>query len=246
MYRKLFSIIGGKMISQIKLSKRLQHIAEHISKGAYFADIGSDHAYLPCYVCLSDPTVHAIAGEVREGPYQRALETVNYYQLHNQIQVRLGDGLDVIDEKVNEVVIAGMGGSLISKIISNGSKKLPIIQRFILQPNNHENYVRETLRKHKYFLSNEIILEENNHIYEILIADRFSPDPYETSLQHKQILFGPLLLEEKSPIFIKKWLNERTNILRVIHNIQQSNVQDKRRLAHFKKQLQWIEEVLQL
>src|SRR5690625_3858580 len=102
---------------QIKLSKRLQKIADIITKGSYFVDIGSDHAYLPCFVCLSDPTTKAIAGEVREGPYERALETVNYYQLGDQIQVRLGNGLNVIDENVNEVVIAGMGGSLISKII---------------------------------------------------------------------------------------------------------------------------------
>jgi len=233
------------MNNEIKLSKRLQQIAEIISKGAYFVDVGSDHAYLPCYVCLLDPTAKAIAGEVREGPYKRALETINNYQLHDQIQVRLGNGLDVIDEKVNDVVIAGMGGSLISKIISNGKKKLSKIDRFIVQPNNHANYVRETLRKYQFTLSKEFILEENNHIYEILVADRFSPNPYEIASQQKQMFFGPYLMKERSPVFKRKWEIEHKNLLKIIYNIEQSKQKHDVKLAQFKKQLQWIEEVLQ-
>src|SRR5690625_1135039 len=91
------------MISQIKLSKRLQNIAEQISEEAYFADIGTDHAYLPCYVCMLHPMVKAIAGEVRKGPYERAIETVRHFQLEKRIKVQLGNGLSIIDEKVNEI-----------------------------------------------------------------------------------------------------------------------------------------------
>src|SRR5690625_254647 len=98
----------------INLSKRLTTIATFLPSGAYFADIGSDHAYLPCYVCIHDKEARAIAGEVNEGPYNSACETVKAYELNNQIEVRLGDGLHVIDnEQIKQVVIAGMGGSLI-------------------------------------------------------------------------------------------------------------------------------------
>lgn len=233
------------MISQIKLSKRLQYIADKISEDAYFADIGSDHAYLPCYVCMLHPMVKAIAGEVREGPYERAIETVSHFQLQKRIEVRLGDGLAVIDEKVNEIVIAGMGGSLISKIISEGSNKLAQVKRIIVQPNNQTKCVRETLRRYQFSLSSETILEENNHIYEILVADRFHSDPYESSIMKKQMLFGPFLMKEKSPIFIKKWKNEYTKLLGIIREIQLSTNKNQRKLAYFKQQLQWVEEVIQ-
>lgn len=95
------------MKADIKLSKRLKMVASFISEGTFFADIGSDHAYLPCYICLKDEKARAIAGEVREGPYKRAEETVAAYQLSDKVEVRLGDGLQIInsDEGVKELVV---------------------------------------------------------------------------------------------------------------------------------------------
>src|SRR5699024_10738733 len=103
----------------LKLSERLKRIAYHIPLGSRFADIGSDHAYLCSHVCLQDPNAFAIAGEVREGPYAAAQKTIQKYQLEHSIQVRLGDGLEIIHETdhVDTVVIAGMGGKLMTEIL---------------------------------------------------------------------------------------------------------------------------------
>src|SRR5690625_3177737 len=133
---------------EIQLSERLYRIAKLLRPGTIFADIGSDHAYLPCYVCLQDDKTIANAGEVAEGPYNRARQTVEQYELTDRVDVRLGNGLEVIQKNdlVCEVVIAGMGGSLISTILSEGNDKLLQIDRLILQPNNNERRVRETLR----------------------------------------------------------------------------------------------------
>src|SRR5690625_7229202 len=108
------------------LSKRLMKIASYIPKSPFLADIGSDHAYLPCYICLKDKEAKAIAGEVRSGPFDRAVQTVRNYQLDNKVEVRLGDGLEVINEKdeVSVVTIAGMGASLIEQILEKGKHKL--------------------------------------------------------------------------------------------------------------------------
>lgn len=64
----------------IQMSERLKRIADEIPNGAFFADIGSDHAYLPCYVCLRDEKARAIAGEVAKGPYLNALNTVKKHR----------------------------------------------------------------------------------------------------------------------------------------------------------------------
>src|SRR5699024_6975282 len=102
-------------------SNRLKTIASFLSTGTFFADIGTDHAYLPCYVCLNDKQARAIAGEVNEGPYQSACETVRSHHLTEQIEVRKGDGLHVLkQDPVDELVIAGMGGALITNILNNG------------------------------------------------------------------------------------------------------------------------------
>lgn len=235
----------------LPISKRLKYIAEQVSKGVFFADIGSDHAYLPCYVCLRDDKARAIAGEVVKGPYINAVETVRQYQLTNQIDVRLGDGLSIIneDESVEEIVIAGMGGTLISNILLEGKSKLKSVQRLIIQPNNKEFKVRETLIELDFILTKELMIEENKLIYEILIAENKTTterkQPYEEKLYEKQLLFGPYLLREKSPLFIKKWQKERDNVIHTIEQMKRSKSDDiQQKIGAFTKKINWIEEVL--
>src|SRR5690625_2222499 len=147
----------------LKISRRLQSIAEFLPKGSYFADIGTDHAYLPCYVCLKDPKARAIAGEVRQGPYERALHTVKTYRLSNRVDVRLGDGLRILNEKVDpirQLVIAGMGGSLMKEILNDGIDLLDTVQRIILQPNIGEEIVRQWLYQHNFAIVQELIIED--------------------------------------------------------------------------------------
>lgn len=235
----------------LPISKRLTVIANEINEGAFFADIGSDHAYLPCYVCLRDHKARAIAGEVAKGPYINALETVNHYQLNEQIDVRLGDGLQVINhnERVDEIVIAGMGGNLISSILLDGKVKLKQVNKLILQPNNKERIVRETLTDLNFILTKELILEENNLIYEILIAENKTntskKDPYDYLLKEKQLLFGPYLLREKSPLFIKKWKKERDNLLHTIEQMKRSkNESVQKKIDSFTTRIKWIEEAI--
>lgn len=235
----------------LQISNRLKMIANEISEGAFFADIGSDHAYLPCYVCLHDQKARAIAGEVAKGPYIHALNTVKKNQLNDRIEVRLGDGLQVIDENelVEEIVIAGMGGNLISKILLDGKEKLHNVKKLILQPNNKEPNVRKTLIALNFILTKEIIMEENQLIYEILVAEHKNlsrkNDPYDLHFREKQLLFGPYLLEEKSPIFIKKWTEERKNLERTILQMKHSKTEKvQQKIEQFSKIIEWIEEAI--
>lgn len=235
----------------LQLSNRLQFIAKLIEPSGKMADIGSDHAYLPCYVCLQNKQMKAIAGEVADGPYERALETVRKFQLENRIDVRLGNGLEVFNQEdgVTDVVIAGMGGTLISNILHEGKSKTKHINRFILQPNNNEIKVRRTLLSLGFTLTEEYILEENDLIYEILVAERneitSNRSPYKCDIQNKQLWFGPFLMEERASVFIKKWHGERDKLLRTITQMKMSkdkSVQEKIKI--FKERIKWIEEVI--
>lgn len=232
----------------LTLSKRLYKIATFLPKGAYFADIGTDHAYLPCYVCLNDITAHAIAGEVSIGPFKRAKETVAKYALTNKVDVRLGNGLQIINEKVDpieQLVIAGMGGSLMKDILNNGLSKLSSVQRIILQPNVGAHFVREWLYEQNYAVAAETIVEENDHLYEIIVADYGLAQPYscDKKLKAQQIMFGPLLMKDKSVLFRKKWLNELEHLQRVVNEMKHAQ-QSKARRDLFREHVHWIEEVL--
>lgn len=236
------------MVENIQLSKRLKAIATYLDKTTLFADIGSDHAYLPCYVCTKYPNVRAIAGEVSKGPLARAKETVQAYQLADRIDVRLGNGLEVIDQNdhIDTITIAGMGGSLIANILTEGKDKLTNVRRLITQPNNNGYAVRSFLARNHYFITDELIIEENDHIYEIIVSE-YSADDLFTALteeEEKNWLFGPKLMKEKSTVFIKKWQAEHDKIDYIIKQMKQAQVQDEDKIAKWQTQQQWIKEVL--
>lgn len=230
----------------LNLSKRLTMIASFLPQGAYFADIGSDHAYLPCYVCLYDQTARALAGEVNVGPYKSACETVSTYGLLDQIDVRLGDGLEVLrNDPVEQIVIAGMGGSLIKKILNSGKQSLSSVERIIAQPNIGEKNVREWFLENNFAIINEVIIEENDHFYEVIIADRvINNQPYSDNTLQKDLFFGPKLLNERSASFLKKWAFQEKKFTKILDQMKQASIQDHKKIKQLELELDWIKEVI--
>ncbi|MCF6137948.1 tRNA (adenine(22)-N(1))-methyltransferase [Pseudalkalibacillus berkeleyi] len=205
----------------IVLSERLKKVTTYIPIESVIADIGSDHAYLPCYAVQNGLIKSAIAGEVNQGPFDSALSQVKALRLENQIEVRLGDGLEVVSpNEVNVVVIAGMGGQLISNILNRGKARLEEVHRLILQPNMGAKFIREWLEANGWALITESILEEDEKIYEILVAERTETT---NPLSDAERLLGPFLMREKNETFIKKWEREQMNWKRIVNQLEQAN-----------------------
>jgi tRNA (adenine22-N1)-methyltransferase len=231
-----------------KLSYRLEMVAKYIPTGYSMADIGSDHAYLPCHVVHNGKVPFAVAGEVVEGPYKSAKSQVEAEELTNKISVRKGNGLEVISPgEVDCITIAGMGGSLIASILEDGKDKLEHVKRLILQPNISAISVRIWLIDNGWELIDEAILEEDEKIYEVLVAEKGDVKrPYVKGLE-KGLLFGPFLLEKKEPAFQKKWLLEKRNwqsILQQLHNASVTKEMLKKKEELIQK-INWVEEVLE-
>ncbi|TFB24828.1 tRNA (adenine(22)-N(1))-methyltransferase TrmK [Filobacillus milosensis] len=226
------------------LSKRLRRVAYYIHDDIkVIADIGSDHAYLPCYVCLQNPDLFAIAGEVNEGPYLAAKKQVEKYELENQIDVRLGDGLSVLDKgEADCITIAGMGGTLIAKILADGKDKLPHVKRLVLQPNIDAHAIREFAVEEKYEIIAEEIIDDEGYIYEILVLE---PTINMVNYSEKEMYLGPHLIENKNEVFYEKWqhvLNKKYKIIDQMKNAQNINYE---KIDYFSKQVQWIEEEIE-
>lgn len=206
------------------ISMRLKTMAEYIQQGATLADIGTDHAYLPLYAVTNDLVQKVIAGEVNQGPYLRAKAHIEQHRLSHLIDVRLGDGLDVVARgEVTTVTIAGMGGSLMVDILQAGLDKLQGIKRLILQPMGSEAYLREWLHRHNYRIVAEKILKEQDIIYEIIVADYGQPLDALTSIE---LQFGPFLLREKNQAFMEKWDGELQKKQRIFQNIVTNSISD--------------------
>src|SRR5699024_7149827 len=143
-------------------SKRLTAIAKYITDDSIFADIGSDHAYLPCFVCLNNPSIQAIAGEVQKGPYENAKKNVNKHALSNQIDVRLGNGLEIITSKnqIDTIGHAGTEGQLITNKVQPQKEKLRTIDTIITKSNTNLQLVRQYLKVVGYHMTKEHIMKE--------------------------------------------------------------------------------------
>ena len=114
----------------VKLTGRLSAAAALCRRGVIVCDVGTDHALLACYLAQNGAK-EVIASDVKEGPLSAARRTIAEQGVTNVTAV-LSDGLDRIDY-ADDVVICGMGGELIMKIIS-GCRFLSEDTRFILQP----------------------------------------------------------------------------------------------------------------
>lgn len=226
-----------------KLSKRLEAVASFVPTGAVLADIGSDHAYLPCYLVHKEVISRAIAGEVVKGPYESAVRQVRTEGLTENITVRLADGLAAVhpDDKVDTVTIAGMGGPLIVSILEKHPDALENVTRLVLQPNIHAKVIREWALQNGWAILNEEILEEDGKVYEILVLQRG-----EETLTEAEILLGKQLIAAKSEVFVEKWTKEIANWERVLQSIEKAeatpDIEKKRAELHYLIRL--VKEVL--
>lgn len=199
------------MQERVILDRRLKQVVDYIPKGSVLADIGSDHAYVPCYALQQGMIEKGIAGELNVGPMEAAKAQVNLIGAQDAIDVRLGDGLAVLHEdEATCISICGMGGSLIRSILEAGKDKLGAVERLILQPNVDGQHVRSWLLEHGYALVEEAIVEENDKVYEILVGEKGTETIYseEPNEQSWQLLFGPYLIEERPEAFKLKWSRE--------------------------------------
>lgn len=153
----------------MKLDNRLMAIANLVRKDKIFADIGTDHAYLPVYLVEKGIINKAIAADLRVGPLENARDAVVSYGYSEQIELRLSDGLDnFLENEVEEIAVAGMGGLLISSFIERTDWLKNENNHLILQPMTHVEELRKTLFDNNFFIDSEVVAKDGDKLYIIL------------------------------------------------------------------------------
>ena len=140
----------------VKLTGRLSAAAALCRRGVIVCDVGTDHALLACYLAQNGAK-EVIASDVKDGPLSAARRTIAEQGVTNVTAV-LSDGLDRIDY-ADDVVICGMGGELIMKIIS-GCRFLSEDTRFILQPMTKADTLRRELYRGGFDIIEERAVRE--------------------------------------------------------------------------------------
>ena len=119
-----------------QLGSRLGLCAAMVRPGCRLADIGTDHGYLPVWLAKTGVIRSAVAADVREGPLQSARQNIERYGVEEQVTARLSDGLDLVSaQEADDIVIAGMGGELIARLVDRAAWLRDPQKHLILQPN---------------------------------------------------------------------------------------------------------------
>ena len=221
----------------MKLSKRLQTIADFVKKGAVVADIGTDHAHIPIYLIKNNIISKAYACDINAGPLEKAKENINYYGVKN-IELRLSNGLEKLKtDEADTVIIAGMGGELIIDILDRGQGFFDKKNTFILSPHTKIEEVRNyLLRKGLKILKEDMCIDEGK-FYTVMEAVYMGKT---FSYTKGELLFGKYLIDNKNPVLFEYLKKEKQKYLNII---SADGINDTRR-RELKDRLDIIEETI--
>jgi len=148
-------------------SARLRAIAAMVLENQAVADVGTDHALLPVFLVSSGRVPHAVAVDVARGPLRGAQQHVD--ASNTQVKVRLGDGLQCLQPgEVQTVVMAGMGGPRMCRVLQRDQSHLTGVLRLVLQPNHGAEELRHVLQRMKWSVVEETVVWEHGRPFEVI------------------------------------------------------------------------------
>ena len=191
----------------IKLTPRLQCVADCIKKCQLLADIGTDHAYIPIYAVKKGIATNAIASDVVKGPLQIATDNIKSHGLENQISPRLADGLKSA-EGADVIVIAGMGGKLICTILENSMEIAKNADYLVIQPMTCSYELRKFLHENGFSITEEKLAREEDKIYNIMVVKK-GEEKFEDEFYYH---IGKKLFENRSPL-LSEYIRMRADVI---------------------------------
>lgn len=201
------------MENQIKLSKRLQAVADMVSKGNVVCDVGCDHGYVSIYLVEQKISPKVIAMDVNQGPLLRAREHIHAFGYDDYIVTRLSDGVNQLEKlEADTLICAGMGGRLMEKILTDGEEKVLAMKELILQPQSEIPAFRRFLREKGYYIARENMILEDGKFYPMVQVNPNQKNEVKKlteNLSEEQLYladkYGYWLLSEKHPV-LKEYL----------------------------------------
>ncbi len=187
----------------LKLSDRLQKIADFIEPGESIADIGTDHGFLPIALLESGKSPHVILSDINAGPLEKARANINKYSPEKEFDIRIGSGIQTLKPaEVDVIVIAGMGGLLITEILGDDLEKSKSYRKLILQPRNGQEKLRLWLIENGFTIEDEVLVKEGKYFCEIILAapcrlsKKIEPDAIDLEI-------SPILFAKKDPQLVE-------------------------------------------
>ncbi len=227
----------------MQLSERLTKVASMVTAGNRLADVGTDHGYVPIYLYEKQIISHAIAMDIRKGPLERAKLHIAESGLQTVIETRLSDGLCALKPgEADSIVIAGMGGPLMIRILSAHPEVTSSAKELILQPQSEVGKVREWLCGQDYEIIEEHMVFEDGKYYPMFKAVK-NPGagkltPLECRFGRLEVLHEPEILKQ----FLQREIAAKRTILQML--TKEATEKSRNRVEEIKRLIMQLEEAL--
>lgn len=185
------------------MNKRLETIADMVRNGRGLIDVGTDHGYLPVWLARRGYTGFLYASDINASPLASARKTAREALVEDRIEFLLCDGLDGCPpEKIDTIVIAGMGGDLICRILDRAEWCLNEAYTLILQPMTKAEVLRYWLVNNGFSLQEERIVRDGGKLYQV-IRSRYTGN---MSLSDAELFAGAFENIRREPL-CGEWLD---------------------------------------
>ncbi len=223
---------------EILLSARMQMVADLVTRGNIAADVGCDHGFVSIYLVERGICPKVIAMDVNRGPLLRAKEHVQDRGLTEYIDIRLSDGIDKLAMgEVDSIFIAGMGGRLVIKILSDHMQKARLLKEIIVQPQSELHMVRQFLWENGFHIIAEDMVKDAGKFYPVIKAVWMEEKA--ENMSEEEVWYGPLLIKYRHTVLYEYLLNEKQKFMQI-----QKDIADNSKLENIKWRLCLLDKAL--
>lgn len=236
------------MMGKIVLSARMQAAADMVTRGNRICDVGCDHGFVSIYLVQNRIAPAALAMDLRKGPLMRAREHVEQAGLSEYIELRLSDGLCKYQTgEAQTLILAGMGGPLMQRILDRETDKTRDFSELILQPQSEIAEFRSFLRRAGYTIIAEDMVMEEAKFYPVIKAasvERTDDTGLPDELSDR---FGPLLLQQKHAvlqIFLRRQSDKLCKLITALE--KEKGDRAERRKKELARELEYLRQAAKI
>ncbi len=208
----------------VKISDRLLRVASYVKSKGIVADIGCDHGFTSIYLVQNGLARGAVAADINKKPLAKAEKNIREYGLSEKISVRLSDGAKGLKEgEIDTILISGMGGALITKILGESLEVVNSSYELVLSPQSEVHLVRRFLHRQGFKITDEAMVYDKNKYYVIIRAVK----GFEEAYSECEYIYGKLLADRKDEIFKRYLLKEKKRIEKILPCLTSENLSGK-------------------
>lgn len=211
---------------KVPISNRLLLCAEFVPRGSRAANIGTDHGYLSIYLLREGICPFVTAADLREQPLQKARENAARFGVSENMQFFLSDGLQSIPPgAADTIIMAGMGGDLMVRILEAAPWVCDDRYTLILQPQSAGQALRQYLAEHSFAIEREALARDGHFFYTVLRAKKGHMPPLSPGQQYA----SPQLLRADGPLLGPYLARIETALAGTVLGLQRADEPEKLR-----------------